>query len=158
MLEIKINNGPALKWDENTAFTGDLVRTGERSWHLIRDYKTYEIVLLAYDREEKKISLRINNRDYHLSIRDEMDILLEKMGLADAAAKKLNDLKAPMPGLVREIKVSVGQEVEKGDALIVLEAMKMENVLKAPNKATVKSVEVSPGNAVEKNQILLKFA
>jgi len=151
-------NGSAIKWDKNTAFAGDLVRTSELSWHLIRDHKTYEITLLSYDREEKKISLRINDRDYQLSIRDEMDILLEKMGLADAGAKKLNDLKAPMPGLVREIKVSVGQAVEKGDALIVLEAMKMENVLNAPNKATVKSVEVSPGSAVEKNQILLKFA
>ena len=86
-----------------------------------------------------------------------MDVLLEQMGIDMAAANVVNDLKAPMPGLVLEIPVSVGQEIKKGDQLIILEAMKMENVLKAVGDGVVKSIEVGKGDSVEKNQVLIKF-
>jgi biotin carboxyl carrier protein len=70
---------------------------------------------------------------------------------------KVNELKAPMPGLVLDIVVSEGQEVKKGDALVVLEAMKMENILKSPADVVVKKISVKKGTAVEKNQVLVLF-
>jgi biotin carboxyl carrier protein len=66
-------------------------------------------------------------------------------------------LKAPMPGLVLEFRVVPGDKVVEGDALVVLEAMKMENILKSPGEATVKSIEVTKGQAIEKNQVLITF-
>jgi biotin carboxyl carrier protein len=51
----------------------------------------------------------------------------------------------------------VGQEVAKGEGLLILEAMKMENVLKAEDSGVVKSVNVSVGEAVEKNNVLIEF-
>jgi biotin carboxyl carrier protein len=62
-----------------------------------------------------------------------------------------------MPGLVLKIMVEPGQEVSKGDGLLILEAMKMENIIKAPTDGVVKSIEVEQSNAVEKNQVLIKF-
>jgi biotin carboxyl carrier protein len=73
-------------------------------------------------------------------------------------AKKMKELKAPMPGLVVKIEVKPGDEVQKDQPLVILEAMKMENVLKAVGNATVASVEVKQGQAVEKNQVMIKFS
>ena len=57
-----------------------------------------------------------------------------------------------------EVSVTEGQELKKGDKVLVLEAMKMENILKAPDDAVVKKVHVAKGNTVEKNAVLITFA
>ncbi|MCL4147810.1 UNVERIFIED_CONTAM: hypothetical protein GTU68_000861 [Idotea baltica] len=60
-----------------------------------------------------------------------------------------------MPGLVLEIMVEVGQFVAVGDALLILEAMKMENVIKAQGEGVIKDIVVKQGAAVEKGQLLI---
>ena len=80
------------------------------------------------------------------------------MGLDNLAVKKVNDVKAPMPGMVLNILVKEGDEVKKGDALIILEAMKMENILKSPSDGHIKKIAINKGVAVEKNQILIQFS
>ena len=62
-----------------------------------------------------------------------------------------------MPGLVLSILVEPGQAVQKGDVLLILEAMKMENVLKAAGDGTVKNIAVAKGAAVDKGQLLLEM-
>ncbi len=62
-----------------------------------------------------------------------------------------------MPGLLLDIKVQEGQEVQKGEILLILEAMKMENVIKAPTDARIKHIKVQKGQTVEKNQLLIEF-
>ena len=62
-----------------------------------------------------------------------------------------------MPGLILEIAVSVGQEVQENDLLIILEAMKMENSFQSPRAGVIKSIAVSKGDAVEKGQLLIDF-
>jgi biotin carboxyl carrier protein len=86
-----------------------------------------------------------------------MDKLLKEMGIDTQAVRKVKDLKAPMPGLIREIKVKEGDVIQAGDAVLILEAMKMENVLKAPAPAVVKSIKVQSGDKVEKNTLLILF-
>jgi len=86
-----------------------------------------------------------------------MDLLLSKMGLADLAAKKVNEVKAPMPGLVLKLIANQGDTVAKGDSLLVLEAMKMENVIKSPGEGIIKSIRVNAGDKVEKNAVLIEF-
>lgn len=66
-------------------------------------------------------------------------------------------LKAPMPGLVARILVEVGQRVEAGAGVVVLEAMKMENELRAPHGGVVRALPAQPGQAVEKGQVLVEF-
>ena len=83
--------------------------------------------------------------------------MVEKLGLATVAKQKFNEIKAPMPGMVLEIFVSNGQTVNKGDNLLILEAMKMENVLKAPDDGIIDEIKIVKGAIVEKNQILIKL-
>lgn len=66
-------------------------------------------------------------------------------------------IKAPMPGLVVRIPVTVGETVAAGAGLLVLEAMKMENEIKAVGPGVVTMVRVAPGQAVEKGQILIEL-
>jgi biotin carboxyl carrier protein len=84
-------------------------------------------------------------------------LLLEKLGMNNAASGKVNNIKAPMPGLIIELKVKTGDTVKAGDQLLILEAMKMENILKSPGEGVVKSVKVKKGDTVEKNQVLIEF-
>jgi len=64
-------------------------------------------------------------------------------------------IKAPMPGLIVAVVVEPGQDVVKGDTLVVLESMKMENELKAPRAGHVERVNVKVGDGVERDQALL---
>jgi biotin carboxyl carrier protein len=64
-------------------------------------------------------------------------------------------IRAPMPGKVVEVFVEPGEEVEMGDVVLILEAMKMENELRSPMKATVRAVNVKPGDSVAGNQLLV---
>jgi len=66
-------------------------------------------------------------------------------------------LRAPMPGLVVRVEVEVGSEVESGQGLIIVEAMKMENELRAGSPGRVKAVRVKEGDAVEKDEVLVEF-
>jgi biotin carboxyl carrier protein len=69
----------------------------------------------------------------------------------------VSEIKAPMPGLVLNIMVQEGDEVKKGDNLMILEAMKMENSIKSPIDGTVKNLKVATGDKLEKNQVMITF-
>lgn len=138
-------------------FEADIIKVREDVYSIIKDGKSYKAELVRYSPEDKKLVIKINNTAYTLDIKDKYDELLHSLGLDNLAAKKINDVKAPMPGMVLNILVSEGQEVKKGDALIILEAMKMENILKSPADGTIKKIAVSKGIAVEKNQLLIQF-
>ncbi|HVP06354.1 MAG TPA: biotin/lipoyl-containing protein [Candidatus Acidoferrum sp.] len=66
-------------------------------------------------------------------------------------------LKAPMPGLVLDVRVKPGDKVSKGQPLVIIEAMKMENIIRARGEATVKVISTLPGSSVEKGDALLEF-
>ena len=65
---------------------------------------------------------------------------------------------APMPGTILGVKVAVGEKVEKGQTLLILEAMKMENEIAAPEAGTVSSINVETGAAVESGQLLASLS
>ncbi|MFC2119614.1 acetyl-CoA carboxylase biotin carboxyl carrier protein subunit [Bacteroidota bacterium] len=73
---------------------------------------------------------------------------------AKVSTNHYQDIKAPMPGMVLKIKKNAGDEIDTGDSLLILEAMKMENDLKAPSSGKIKEIYVSEGSAVEKGDKL----
>jgi acetyl/propionyl-CoA carboxylase alpha subunit len=89
-----------------------------------------------------------------------LDQRLESVRQIAAAARPHGPpdaLRAPMPGLVVRVAIEVGQAIEAGASLVVLEAMKMENELKAVAPAIVDRIEVRPGQPVEKGEVLVRF-
>ncbi len=79
------------------------------------------------------------------------------MGLKQTKGNILTEIKAPMPGLILDIPVKEGDSVEKGEVLIVLEAMKMENSIKSSQSGTIRKILVNTGQGVEKNQVMIQF-
>ena len=135
----------------------DIEKVDAQTWHILKDNMSYYVQWIERNDEAKTYTLKINGSLIVLEAKNEFDILLEKMGMANVGSAKVSKLKAPMPGKVLDVLVTVGQEVVKGDGLVILEAMKMENVLKADDVGVVKSVNVSIGEAVEKNNVLIEF-
>lgn len=135
----------------------DLVSTGHNSYHLLQDGKSYHIEVLELNLAAKTIHLRINGKDQKLSISDETDLLVKRLGFSTVETNLSKDVMAPMPGLVLDIMVAPGDAVTAGTPLLILEAMKMENVLKAEGDGEVKAITVAKGDAVEKRQLLIEI-
>jgi biotin carboxyl carrier protein len=125
--------------------------------NVIHDHKSYSISIVGFRPKEKSCVIQVNNQEILVSIEDRFDILLKQLGMDSVNNKKVNEIKAPMPGLVLSLNVSLGDSVAQGDSLLVLEAMKMENIIKSPSDGIVKSIEVVSSQAVEKNQVLIRF-
>jgi acetyl/propionyl-CoA carboxylase alpha subunit len=126
-------------------------------FHLQYKDHSYFFEILSFDKAAKTYKIGFNGLSYEVGIRDRFDQLLHSMGLDSVSKPKVNDVKAPMPGLVLTIKVSEGQEIKKGDPILILEAMKMENIIKSPVDGVVKSIVVAEKQAVDKNQPLITF-
>lgn len=141
----------------NEAYTFEYTHKDANNLVVTQNGETYNVEIAQLDMDNKTVVLRINGRKYKTAISDQFDQLLKDLGLEGLTEKKITDLRSPMPGLVVDILVEEGQEVKKGDAVAVLEAMKMENILKSPVDVVIKSVNVNKGVAVEKNQVLITF-
>jgi len=138
-------------------FDGDIVKVKENLYHILWKNRSFTVEVAEANGSEKTFRLLINGQLYETSVKDPFDLLLEGLGMQAAATKKINNIKAPMPGLIQSISVEPGQEVQKGDTLLVLVAMKMENVIKSSGDGIVKNLKITPGEIVEKNQVLVEF-
>ena len=135
----------------------DLVHIYKEKYHIIDNNESFNIEVVRADFQNKIFEIKVNDTVYPIQLEDELDMLLEQMGMSTAVSNTMDNVKAPMPGLVLRITVEVGQEVNKGDNLIVLEAMKMENIIKATGIGKVKNILVTEKQAVEKNQLLIEM-
>ncbi len=115
-------------------------------------------VLARREGERGSYSLGIDSRRFTVLALDERARAIRDMLAATAVATGPRPLVAPMPGLIIRVTVAVGDEVEAGQSVIAMEAMKMENELRAPGAGRVKAVHVTPGTAVEKGAPLIEFA
>jgi len=166
---IQISTSPGQVWEvdyraadsidlNGQPFAWDIADLGEGRFHVLHEGRSYNAEVVEADYATKIIVLKINGQRVELSAKDRFDLLLERLGMSNAATVKVNELKAPMPGLIVDIRVEPGQAVLKGDPLLVLEAMKMENILKASADGTVSSIKVALRDNVQKGQVLVQFA
>ncbi len=142
-------NGKPFQWDVAEITNG--------YFHILYQNKSYRAEIVSTDAATKTSVIKINGHSYTVALKDKFDLLLEKMGMNTAAGSKINSIKAPMPGLIIDLKIKTGDTVKAGDQLVILEAMKMENIIKSPGEGTVKNVKVKKGDSVEKGQVLVEF-
>lgn len=166
---LQISTGPEQLWQvdyraadtitlNGGAFAWDIADLGEGRFHVLHEGRSYNAEVVSTDFATKYIVLKINGQRVELNAKDRFDLLLERLGMSNASAAKVNELKAPMPGLIVDIRVVPGQAVLKGEPLLVLEAMKMENILKAPADGVVGSLKVNLRDNVQKGQVLVQFS
>ena len=102
-----------------------------------------------------RYTLWVDGYRFDIEALDERTRAIRDLSAANAAPTGPAPVLAPMPGLIVRVNVAPGDDVEAGQGVVVMEAMKMENELRATSSGKVKSVEVSPGTAVEKGTLLV---
>ncbi|MCD2259394.1 acetyl-CoA carboxylase biotin carboxyl carrier protein subunit [Psychroserpens luteolus] len=155
----KVNVNSTFDFDISETESSQLnsIKTSASEHHVLHENSSYKTEITRSDFNKKEFQVKVNNNIYNINIINELDSLIKEMGFEIGSSKVVNDIKAPMPGLILEINVKNGQEVSENDTLLILEAMKMENVLTSPRDGVIKSISVEKGDAVEKNQLLIEF-
>ena len=126
--------------------------SGQPVYSLIVDGRSHESYI--YQGEENwQVLLR--GRLYPVTVEDEREKRLRAAAGGGVAETGEFHRRAPMPGLVVAVHVTEGQQIKKGQVILILESMKMQNELKAPRDGTIGRIRVKAGETVEQRQTLL---
>ena len=128
--------------------------SGQPVYSLIVDGRSHESYIYQGD-DNWQVLMR--GRLYPVKVEDEREKRLRAAAGAGVAETGEFHLRAPMPGLVVAIPVTEGQEVKRGQVILILESMKMQNELKAPRDGTIGRIRVRAGESVEQKQTLLSM-
>ncbi len=155
--KVNVNDTFHFDMDSQSVLQLDAVRAELNQFHILHENTSFKAAIVEADFNQKKYTVLVNRNSYTVAISNPLDILIKEMGFETGLAKQVNAIKAPMPGLILEISVVVGQEVKENDNLIILGAMKMENSFLSPRDGVIKSISVAVGDAVDKGQLLIEF-
>jgi biotin carboxyl carrier protein len=155
--KLNVNNTFQFDVENDVVSQLDAVSVEKDKFHILKDNTPYQAEIIATDFINKTYTVKVNNTTYTVAIANVLDMLIKEMGFEVGAAKQVNAIKAPMPGLILEISVTIGQEVKENDPLLILEAMKMENSILSPRDGVIKSITMTKGAAVEKGALLIEF-
>lgn len=155
--KLNVNNTFQFDVESDVVAQLDAVSVEKNKFHILKNNTSYQAEIIAADFINKTYTVKVNNETFTVAIANDLDILIKEMGFEIGSAKQVNAIKAPMPGLILEISVAVGQEVKENDPLLILEAMKMENSIVSPRDGIIKSVSMTKGAAVEKGALLIEF-
>ncbi|QYJ69239.1 acetyl-CoA carboxylase biotin carboxyl carrier protein subunit [Flavobacterium litorale] len=155
--KLTVNGSTTFDVTETQLAELDIISTGTANFHILKANKPFKAAVTHTDFLKKEYTVTVNNNTYTVNIANQLDQLIKEMGFEIGTAKQVNEIKAPIPGLILEINVTVGQEVQEGDNLLILEAMKMENTFQSPRAGVIKAIAVTKGDAVDKGQLLIEF-
>lgn len=136
---------------DGNEFVVDGKKTGRTNYSLIVDNRSFEIEV---DNTEDEYRVLVDGRNYHVRLSDERRV---RVGGAqpDSQLRGRQRVSVPMPGKVIAVLVSEGDSVEKGQGLVIVEAMKMENEVRSPIAGEVKEIKVKPGETVVGGAVLV---
>ena len=117
--------------------------------------KLHKIDNVNYDGSDIEFSM--DGKWFKVSVKDEQDLLLDRLGFKTAGSSAEGQVNSPMPGKILDLMVDEGDLVVKGQAVAILEAMKMENEIKAPVNGTIAKISVEIGQSVEKRTPILEI-
>ncbi|UFH34091.1 acetyl-CoA carboxylase biotin carboxyl carrier protein subunit [Flavobacterium acetivorans] len=155
--KVNVNDSFQFDFDKEQVSQLDAVSIETNKFHILNHNTPFKAEIVSANFNQKSYTVKVNNNTYTVAIADALDVLIKKMGFEVGATKQVNAIKAPMPGLILEISVSVGQPVKENDSLLILEAMKMENSFLSPRDGIIKLISVSKGDAVDKGQLLIEL-
>ena len=155
--KVKVNDSFSFDINKESISQLDAVPTEANHLHILHHNKPYKAEIVLANFNQKQYDVKVNNNTYTVAISNDLDQLIKDLGFEVGLTKQVNAIKAPMPGLILEINVVVGQTVKENDPLLILEAMKMENSFLSPRDGVIKSIAVSKGDAVDKGQLLIEF-
>lgn len=135
----------------------DVLKLKTANYHIINKNKSFAINLQKSNFNNREYTISVNANNYTVKIGTALDELIKEMGFSIGSSKKTNDVKAPMPGIILSINVKEGQEIKEGDALLILEAMKMENSIGSPKDGIVKTIHIKNGETVEKGTLMIEL-
>ena len=156
VFKVKVDNSSEFDISKNDISKLDAVST-KGKYHILQNNSSFKAEVLNSDFNNKTYSVLVNSNTYEVKIANNLDQLISKMGFSQGTNKQINKIKAPMPGLKLDVMVKEGQTVQEDDALLILEAMKMENVIVSQREGTIKTISVKKGDAVDKNNLLIEF-
>lgn len=156
-LKVTVNDSYEFDLTKDAISSLDTIESSTSKYHVLQNAISYKTEILKSDFNKKTYSVKVNNNTYEVVIANALDQLIDKMGFSANDSKQIDAINAPMPGLLLEISVAVGQEVKKDDQLFILEAMKMENAILSPRDGMIKRVNANKGDAIEKNYLLIEF-
>ena len=113
--------------------------------------------LLHTDREKRKYTIRIDGYNFTCKVKTHLHHLISQLGFNKINKSLSKSILAPMPGLILDVAVVVGDEVDKGQTLFTLEAMKMENIIKSSQQGKIKSILYQRGEKVDKNDVVVEM-
>ncbi len=154
---ITVNEQSNFDFDAEQINDFDFIKEKDGHFHILKNNKAFRAEIVNANFSKKTFTIKVNGNSYEIKLADRFDQLVNQLGLSVVNTQKVTDVKAPMPGLVLGVSVEIGQEVQKGDALLILEAMKMENVIKSVGEGIVKAIHIDQGKAVEKGQLLIEM-
>lgn len=157
IFKVNVNTTFQFDFDKESLSQLDAVPTGMNTFHVLHQNKSYKTEIVTSNFNNKSYTVKVNNNTYFVVISNKLDRLIKEMGFEVGAIKHVNEIKAPMPGLILEIFVVVGQTVKENDSLLILGAMKMENSFLSPRDGLIKSISIQTGDAVIKGQLLIEF-
>jgi biotin carboxyl carrier protein len=126
--------------------------SGQPVYSLIVDGRSHESYIYQGDDNWQVL---LHGRLYPVTVEDEREKRLRAAAGGGVAETGEYHLRAPMPGLVVTITVAEGEEVKRGQVILILESMKMQNELKSPRDGVIGRIRVKPGETVEQKQTLL---
>ena len=139
-------------WVEDKEYNQELYQLSGDTYLLKLDNKIYEISVVKLDND--KFNISVDGKNYETIVRSLVQEKAVKLIELKTSAKNKLEVKAPMPGMVLKINKKAGDEVEEGESVLILEAMKMENDLRAHISGKIKNIYIKEGMTVEKGYIL----
>ncbi len=151
--------------EENLSVDGEAIsfsiKRGSKPEHfsLILNGRSFQVWIengeMRQGEGSSMLRVHLSGFDYEVKVDDERSMRIREFAGADTGSKDIGQIRAPMPGLVVKLLVETGQEVKKGEGLLIVEAMKMENEIKSPVNGAVTEIRVAEKQTVEKGEILI---
>jgi biotin carboxyl carrier protein len=136
-----------------TPYEVDFASIGDQAvFSLLINGRSYEAHAV---RQDDGWQILLHGEMYEATVEDEQAVRARALARPGAVESGEYSLRSPMPGLIVRILASVGQTVEKGAPLVILESMKMQNELRSQKAGTVREIRIEPNQTVEQNQVLI---